>query len=153
MVRRTTSTLVDSIEPVLTAEEIIELQRIVRQVPVADHVIRYALALVRQTRVREPGVPDFIRRSAELGRRAAGRAVPDPRRQGPGALAGPHPRHLRGRPGAGQARAAAPPGAEFHRRERRRHARRPDRPDSWPITPTREDELTRDARFQKIFAS
>ena len=49
------------VEPVLTGEEILELQRIVREVPVSDHVIRYALALVRQTRVGEPGVPDFIR--------------------------------------------------------------------------------------------
>ena len=44
----------------LTAEEILDLQRIVREVPVSDHVIRYALSLVRQTRVREPGVPDFV---------------------------------------------------------------------------------------------
>jgi MoxR-like ATPase len=33
----------------------------VRQVPAADHVIEYAIALVRQTRVNEPGVPDFIK--------------------------------------------------------------------------------------------
>src|SRR5690606_30922920 len=31
-----------------------------RQVPVTDHVAEYALALVRQTRVRRPGTPDFI---------------------------------------------------------------------------------------------
>ncbi len=58
--RRTTTTISDSIEPVLKAEEIIELQRIVREVPVTDHVIRYALSLVRQTRVGEPGVPEFV---------------------------------------------------------------------------------------------
>ena len=52
--------MTDTIEPVLTAEEILELQRIVREVPVSDHVIRYALALVRQTRVGEPGVPEFV---------------------------------------------------------------------------------------------
>ena len=111
-------------------QEILELQRIVRQVPVSDHVIRYALALVRQTRVREPGVPDFVDEQLSWG--AGPRAVQFLilGAQGPGAAAGPHPRHLRGRAGAGQARAAAPPGAEFHRRERRRHARRPDRADS-----------------------
>ena len=37
------------------AEEILELQRTVREVPVTDHVIRYALSLVRQTRVGETG--------------------------------------------------------------------------------------------------
>src|SRR3954447_13656824 len=51
--RRTTTTLADHIVPVLTAEEILELQRLVRRVPVTDHVIRYTLALVRQTRIGE----------------------------------------------------------------------------------------------------
>ena len=127
--RRTTTTLVDSVEPVLTAEEILDLQRIVRQVPVSDHVIRYALALVRQTRVREQGVPDFVEEQLSWGAGPRARAVPDPRRQGAGPVAGPHPRRLRRRAGVGQARAAAPAGAEFHRRERRRYARRPDRAD------------------------
>jgi len=55
--RRTTSTATDQVSPVLTAEEILELQRVVREVPVTDHVIRYTLSLVRQTRVNEPGTP------------------------------------------------------------------------------------------------
>ena len=50
----------EGFSPVLTGEEIIELQRIVREVPVTDHVIRYALSLVRQTRVGHPGTPDFV---------------------------------------------------------------------------------------------
>lgn len=58
--KQTTSLETDSIEPVLTGQEIIELQKIVRQVPVTDHVVDYALALVRQTRVGEEGVPDFM---------------------------------------------------------------------------------------------
>ena len=45
----------DDIAPVLTAEEILELQQLVREVPVTDHVIHYALALVRQTRVGPAG--------------------------------------------------------------------------------------------------
>ncbi len=32
----------------------------VREVPVTDHVIRYTVSLVRQTRVGEPGTPDFV---------------------------------------------------------------------------------------------
>jgi len=47
--KATTSLQSDSIKPVLSGEEIIELQQIVRQVPVTDHVVDYALALVRQT--------------------------------------------------------------------------------------------------------
>ena len=58
--RRTTSLQTDNIETVLTASEILQLQHIVREVPISDHIVRYALALVRQTRVREPGVPEFV---------------------------------------------------------------------------------------------
>src|SRR5690348_7460382 len=59
--RRTTTTATDHIIPVLTAEEILELQRIVREVPVTDHVLHYTLALVRQMRLSEPGAPKFIK--------------------------------------------------------------------------------------------
>src|SRR5437667_4882938 len=38
-----------------------DLQQLVRRVPVTDHVIQYTLALVRQTRLGEPGAPKFIR--------------------------------------------------------------------------------------------
>jgi MoxR-like ATPase len=59
--RRTTALLTEEISPVLTGDQILELQRLVRKVPVTDHVIRYTLALVRQTRIGEPGVPKFVR--------------------------------------------------------------------------------------------
>ena len=52
--RRTTASQSDDVSSILNGEEILELQRIVRSVPVSDHVIRYALSLVRQTRVRSP---------------------------------------------------------------------------------------------------
>jgi MoxR-like ATPase len=69
----TTSKYVAEIEPVLSAEEILMLQDVVRQVPVTDHVVDYALALVRQTRVGEPGAPDFINEQLSWG--AGPRAV------------------------------------------------------------------------------
>src|ERR1700726_1036552 len=58
--RRTTSLQTDEVVPVLSGDQILELQRLVRRVPVTDHVIQYTLALVRQTRIGEPGVPKFI---------------------------------------------------------------------------------------------
>lgn len=58
--RQTTSTHKVNIDAVLTTEQILEIQNTVRQVPVTDHVINYALALVRQTRVGEEGTPDWI---------------------------------------------------------------------------------------------
>lgn len=61
------------IQPVLDAAQILELQQIVRQVHVSDHVANYALSLVRQTRVGEPGVPKFV--TEWLGWGAGPRAV------------------------------------------------------------------------------
>jgi MoxR-like ATPase len=57
---QTTGNRSSALEPVLTGAEILELQRIVREVPVTDHLVDYALALVRQTRIGQAGVPDFV---------------------------------------------------------------------------------------------
>src|SRR4051812_8462640 len=59
--RRTTALLTEDLNAVLSGDEILSLQRLVRRVPVTDHVIQYTLALVRQTRVGEPGVPKFAK--------------------------------------------------------------------------------------------
>ena len=59
--RRTTALAMEEVKPVLGGESILDLQKLVRKVPVSDHVIRFTLALVRQTRLGEPGVPKFIR--------------------------------------------------------------------------------------------
>lgn len=59
--RRTTALVNEEIQPVLSGEQILGLQRLIRRVPVTDHVIQYTLALVRQTRVGEPGIPKFVR--------------------------------------------------------------------------------------------
>ncbi len=44
----------------LDGEQIMQLQEVVRQVVVADHMFAYAADLVRATRPREPGVPKFV---------------------------------------------------------------------------------------------
>jgi MoxR-like ATPase len=71
--KQTTGTDTDEIRTVLSTTEVLSLQRIVRQVPVTDHVVNYALALVRQTRVGEEGTPDFVREWLRWG--AGPRAV------------------------------------------------------------------------------
>src|SRR4249919_1478297 len=58
--RRTTAIQTDTVQSVLSGAEILDLQRTVREVPVSDHIIRYALSLVRQTRVGTAGTPDFV---------------------------------------------------------------------------------------------
>jgi len=55
IVRRSTTKASVHIDPVLDADGIAEVQSLVTKTPVADHVIRYALRLVRATRVREGG--------------------------------------------------------------------------------------------------
>jgi len=71
--RQTTSNAKPEVKAVLTGEQVLEIQRTVRQVPVSDHVINYTLALVRQTRVGEPGTPKWI--NEWLGWGAGPRAV------------------------------------------------------------------------------
>ncbi|HEY8665838.1 MAG TPA: MoxR family ATPase [Tepidisphaeraceae bacterium] len=60
IVRMTTMSRKVDLQHVLSGEEIIALQEIVRKVPVADHVIRYALQFSRLTRRTEGGCPDFV---------------------------------------------------------------------------------------------
>lgn len=60
IVRATTSETSVKLEKVLDAVQVMELQRIVRRVPVADHVIRYAMKLVRLTRPGRPEAPAFV---------------------------------------------------------------------------------------------
>ncbi len=61
IVRMTTSVLRPSVTKVLSGTDILELQEIVRKVPVADHVSRYAVRITRLTRREKGEVPDFIR--------------------------------------------------------------------------------------------
>jgi MoxR-like ATPase len=60
IMQRTTSTQQPELQAILTGEQILKLQEVVRQVVVADHVFNYAADLVRATRPRETGVPKFI---------------------------------------------------------------------------------------------
>ena len=61
IVRLTTAPRKVEINQVLTAEEVLALQELVRKVPVADHVVRYALRLTRQTRVGQADAPKFVK--------------------------------------------------------------------------------------------
>ncbi len=51
--RRTTARQTDEPDMVLDAGDVLRLQALVREVPVADHVIHYALRLVRATRIKD----------------------------------------------------------------------------------------------------
>jgi len=61
IVKQTTVDVEVQTDPILSAEDIIALSHIVRRIPVADHVSRYAIQLARLTRCNEGKVPDFIK--------------------------------------------------------------------------------------------
>ncbi len=61
ILRRTTEARDVTVESVLEASDIQELQAIVRRVPIADHVLDYALRLTRSTRLTTDSAPDWIK--------------------------------------------------------------------------------------------
>jgi MoxR-like ATPase len=65
--RRVTAGKLGGIDAVLTADEILEFQRLVMRVPVSDQVLGYAWALVRATRPNTPEAPDFVNRWMSWG--------------------------------------------------------------------------------------
>jgi len=61
IVKRTTTDVTTQLTSALSAEDILELSRIVRRVPVADHLARYAIQFARRTRVGRGDVPPMVR--------------------------------------------------------------------------------------------
>ncbi len=150
--KRTIVTPRGELKPVLSGEEIVQLQNSVLQVPVADHLVRYALALVRQTRVGQAAVPEYVSELLQWG--AGPRAVQY-------LLIGAKTRallHGRTHVAAEDVQALAKP--VLRHRIVLNFAAESDgvTPDDLiqrliDDTPARENELLNDARFQKIFAS
>ena len=150
--RRTTTGKQAEVSPVLSGEEILSLQETVRDVPVSDHVIRYAISLVRQTRIGEEGTPEFVREMVGWG--AGPRAVQFL------ILGGKARALLHGRTHVAPEDIQAGAAPVLRHRLVVNFAAESDGITAdhvvdrlIEVTPTAEDELTRDARFQKIFAS
>ena len=61
IVKMTTAPQEVALERTLNARQVLELQEIVRRVPCADHIIRYAMRLPRSTRVDKGEVPEFVK--------------------------------------------------------------------------------------------
>ena len=60
IVRTTTSVQQVEVGQVIDAEGIVELQQLVRRVPVADHIVNYAVRLVRSSRPGDEIAPDYV---------------------------------------------------------------------------------------------
>jgi MoxR-like ATPase len=67
VVKHTTSPQDYQFERLMSAEEIIAFQRLVKQVPVADTVARYAVRLVSASRPNTPAAPEFINKWVTWG--------------------------------------------------------------------------------------
>ena len=65
--RYTTRMDIPSVDACTGPEEIIQFQSLVRQVPVAESVSRFAVELVRATRPTDPSAPDVVRRYVQYG--------------------------------------------------------------------------------------
>ncbi len=63
ILKRTTSSYTGELSHALSGADIVQIQQLVRRVPVADHVYRYAMNIARSTRVtgNADGAPDFVR--------------------------------------------------------------------------------------------
>jgi len=67
IVKQTTSDVEQKITPTLSAEQIMTLSQIVRKVPVADHIMSYAIQFARLTRRDSGDAPDFVRDYVQWG--------------------------------------------------------------------------------------
>jgi len=67
IVARTTGTFSAEIQPVIHGAQIVALQKVVRKVPVPDHVMDFVLDLVRHTRPGNPEAPSFIKDLIDWG--------------------------------------------------------------------------------------
>jgi len=66
VVKSTTSLPPEAVQSVVSKEEILAYQRVVRRLPIADAVTRYAVKLVRTTRPGD-GAPDYVKQFVSYG--------------------------------------------------------------------------------------
>ncbi len=67
IVKSTTGSKVHDLKHILTSEEIVQYQQLVRRVPIADNVIEYAVGVVHKTRPGSDRAPEFTKQYIEWG--------------------------------------------------------------------------------------
>lgn len=67
IIKATTVTQLAEPQKVLNKQDVMQLQSVVRKIPVSEHVIKYAVRLVRATRPADPKAPDFIKQYVSTG--------------------------------------------------------------------------------------
>ena len=67
VVKATTSGTSQKVNPLFTAQEIIDFQELIRRIPVADNVIEYAVTLVGKTRPKSQSAPELVKKYIDWG--------------------------------------------------------------------------------------
>jgi MoxR-like ATPase len=67
IVLSTTSAREPILKPIMSGADVIRLQEIIRKVPASDHVVRYAVELVRSTRPNDGSCPDTLKKWISWG--------------------------------------------------------------------------------------
>ncbi|HVK18227.1 MAG TPA: MoxR family ATPase [Fimbriiglobus sp.] len=67
IISKTAKDDVPELAKVMTGKAIVNLQKLVRSVPVSDFVTEYVVKLVRATRPKDPTAPDFVKRTVDWG--------------------------------------------------------------------------------------
>ncbi len=67
VVKSTTSDVTVSVNPLFNAQEILEVQHLVRRIPVPDNVVEYAVKLVNSTRPNLESATDFVKQFIDWG--------------------------------------------------------------------------------------
>ena len=121
VVEQTTSRKPPEIEPIFTGEDVERFHEVVRRVPIAEDVVRYAVRLAAATRPGRPEAPDFVNDwvSWGAGIRAAQYVVLGAKARAP--AAGSVARHAGGREGPGAGVVPTPNSHQLSRRGGRRH--------------------------------
>ncbi len=67
VVTRTTAQSSAQIEPLFTGADVLQFHELVRRVPIAEEMVRFAVRLAAASRPRQPATPDFINEWASWG--------------------------------------------------------------------------------------
>lgn len=67
VVKSTTTHKANTVDTLFSAQEIIEIQELIRRIPVADNVIEYAVRLVGKTRPKSADAPNIIKEYIDWG--------------------------------------------------------------------------------------
>ena len=67
VVKRTTNDEKPQVNVLFSASEILEVQHLVRRIPVPDNVVEYAVKLVNSTRPNQPDASDFVKQFIDWG--------------------------------------------------------------------------------------